>query len=416
MPPPRGSSPRSRRRGSRPRRSRSPGGRRNPELRRGRAGPLARPTATTRPSSTSTSPGTISPAHQGGFDPEPHWPRRLPNRAFRGLEPRAGVLRIDAGQQRDERDPRVAGRGLQRLVHRSPPTRRWRSRRCAGHVRGASRSPARLRPSGRRTCGRAGSSSRSRSCSGRASARYRPSAASSLRAPRARPRPPLRARPERAARLSRALVTATPRAPAPRATSSAASTNGVAPLALTATTQSSGRRVSPRQCVRRRRTIVLVRVLVGDDGEDLAGWRAERGAALGRVERGQGSRRAGAGVDEPAAALHALDDRVDRSGERVSCLGDRARNRGVLVVEEPHEVARRAEVEVGEIRARSFGRRGLRPTRERRTHRVPDERRVGRRERASCGRRPRTPTSRGRRRLPRALPRSQLRDRGCPRA
>ena len=49
-----------------------------------------------------------------------------------------------------------------------------------------------------------------------------------------------------AAWLSRALATATPSAPASRATSSAASTNGVEPLALTATTQSSGRRGSPR--------------------------------------------------------------------------------------------------------------------------------------------------------------------------
>ena len=135
------------------------------------------------------------------------------------------------------------------------------------------------------------------------------------------------------------------------------------------------------QCVRRRRTIVLVRVLVGDDGEDLAGWRAESGAALGGVERGQGSRTAGARIDEAAASAHALDDRVDRGGERVSRLGDCGRNRGVFLVEETDEIARRAEVEVGEVRARSLGRRGLGPTREGGTHRIPDERRVRCRER-----------------------------------
>ena len=48
-----------------------------------------------------------------------------------------------------------------------------------------------------------------------------------------------------AALLPRTLATATRSAPASRATSSAASTNGVEPLALTATTQSSGWRASP---------------------------------------------------------------------------------------------------------------------------------------------------------------------------
>ena len=70
----------------------------------------------------------------------------------------------------------------------------------------------------------------------------------------------------------------------------------------------------PAQCVRRRSTIVLVRILLGDDGENLTRWRAEGGAALGGVERGECSRRAGAGVDQPAAAAHALDDCVDRGG------------------------------------------------------------------------------------------------------
>ena len=83
--------------------------------------------------------------------------------------------------------------------------------------------------------------------------------------------------------------------------------------------------------------------------------------------------------------------------ERVAGLGDRSRNGRVLLVQQADELSRRAQVEVGEVGARRLGRRHLRPSRQRRAHRLPDERRVGRRRATSCARRPRSPTSRGRR-------------------
>ena len=81
---------------------------------------------------------------------------------------------------------------------------------------------------------------------------------------------------------------------------------GVEPLALTATTASFGPTASARD-VRVAALGVVLRVLAvaGDDRDDLAGRRAERRPDLGRVERGEAAGRAGAGVDEPAAARRA---------------------------------------------------------------------------------------------------------------
>ena len=79
---------------------------------------------------------------------------------------------------------------------------------------------------------------------------------------------------------------------------------------------------------------------------------AERRAALGRVDHREPAGAAGADVDQPAAALQALDDRVDRGGERRRGGADRGRDPCVLVVDQLDELDRREQVDVRVARVR----------------------------------------------------------------
>ena len=118
---------------------------------------------------------------------------------------------------------------------------------------------------------------------------------------------------------------------APRA--SAASVNGVDPLALTADDRvlgADGERADLR--VAALGVVLRVLAVAGDDRDDLAGRRAERRPELGRIERGEPPRRAGADVDEPSARREARDDRIDRSRELVARSGNRGRHRRVVDV------------------------------------------------------------------------------------
>ena len=84
-----------------------------------------------------------------------------------------------------------------------------------------------------------------------------------------------------------------------------------------------------------------------DDRQDPAVGQAERRPALGRVDEREPAGRAGADVDQPAAAGHALDDRLDRRRERGGGLADGGRDARVLVVDELDELEGRAQVDVG---------------------------------------------------------------------
>jgi hypothetical protein len=100
--------------------------------------------------------------------------------------------------------------------------------------------------------------------------------------------------------------------------------------------------------------------------------------ARGRGARGRAPRRPGADVDEPSAGLEALDDRVDRRTDRIGATCGRIRNCAVLVVDQVHELRRRAEIEVVQLDTVPLRRSDS--TRQRLRHRLPNERRVGRRE------------------------------------
>ena len=81
----------------------------------------------------------------------------------------------------------------------------------------------------------------------------------------------------------------------------------------------------------------------GDDG---ALAEAERRSALGGVDRREPPGGAGADVDEPSAAAETLCDRVDRGTERRCRRTNHTRHGRVLVIDELHELLRRAQVEV----------------------------------------------------------------------
>ena len=178
-------------------------------------------------------------ADERGLDAEPHGSSARLIVAVRRGEPRPRRLGVDPGEERDDRDLRVAVRGAQRLV--DPLGRRAGRESARSAARGprASRSPDRRRPSGSRRSCRSGSSRSSRSCSARASGSSPPSAASSRRGSRRR-----RERRSRAGRSARARSRGRRRgrrsAPRPRRPrSSAPTTYGVRPLALIATTASA---------------------------------------------------------------------------------------------------------------------------------------------------------------------------------
>ena len=84
----------------------------------------------------------------------------------------------------------------------------------------------------------------------------------------------------------------------------------------------------------------------GDDRDDLAGRGGEGSFAFLGVELRDAAGRAGAHVGEPAAGLEPRNDPVDRRRELVRHRGHGARNRRVLVVHELHELRGRARVVV----------------------------------------------------------------------
>ena len=78
--------------------------------------------------------------------------------------------------------------------------------------------------------------------------------------------------------------------------------------------------------------------LAGDDRSHPAGRKRERRLALGRIERRDRARGAGADVEQPAAAFEALDDGVDRAGDLVGRRAHGRRHRLVLVVHQLDEL------------------------------------------------------------------------------
>ena len=110
----------------------------------------------------------------------------------------------------------------------------------------------------------------------------------------------------------------------PGLATSAPTTYGVLPLALNPTTASSGPTPSSADlaatfvlvvlCVllRRRRA----RRAACDQRHDEPGRNGERRLALGRIDEREPARRSGPDVDEPAACLEPLGDRVDRRRDR----------------------------------------------------------------------------------------------------
>ena len=241
-----------------------------------------------------------------------------PDDAAGRIEPRPRVRCVEAGEQRDDRDLRRRRPTTRARRRPLPRRRRSRSRRRGERGCGASRCSRRRRPSGcRRSC-RGAPSPRSRSCSARASGPCRPSSASSPRSPRARRRRRPRGRRAGRARDSWAQTTATVSAPAcarrargadhvgrraarrqQRRRRRARSTPAAATSAAPAASSSSAASCATASAV----------APAGDQRDHLLGRDAERRPALGRVDERQPAGRAGADVDEPAAALEPLDDR-----------------------------------------------------------------------------------------------------------
>src|SRR5690606_9992308 len=75
-----------------------------------------------------------------------------------------------------------------------------------------------------------------------------------------------------------------------------------------------------------------------DEADDLAGAGVEGRRALGRVQDAEPPGGAGARVDEPAAAGHAVGDGVDGGGDLRQPPGDGGGDGGVLRVHQPRDV------------------------------------------------------------------------------
>ena len=108
--------------------------------------------------------------------------------------------------------------------------------------------------------------------------------------------------------------------------------------------------------VARSRDLVVLGRLLGDrergdaaghEDDHLLGRDAERRPALGGIDRREPSGGAGADVDQPAAALEPLGDRIDRGRERAGGAAHGCRHARVLLVDQLDEVERRAQIEVG---------------------------------------------------------------------
>ena len=127
------------------------------------------------------------------------------------------------------------------------------------------------------------------------------------------------------------------------------------PLAESATTASDGPDPGGGDVLGPFQAVVLCRLLrhrvgvraAGDDRQDPAVCQAERRAALGRVDERQPAGRAGADVDQAAAADDSLDDCLDCSGECGSGLAHGGSNTCVLVVDQLDELDRREQVDIG---------------------------------------------------------------------
>ena len=85
----------------------------------------------------------------------------------------------------------------------------------------------------------------------------------------------------------------------------------------------------------------------GKKGDYPTGRDRERRLALDGVDEREPSRRPGSDVDDPAAGLEPGGDRVDRAHQRVVGPGDGGGHGCVGLVHERDELGRRAEVEVG---------------------------------------------------------------------
>ena len=113
-------------------------------------------------------------------------------------------------------------------------------------------------------------------------------------------------------------------APAPRAASSAATTYGVRPLALSPTTASRGVDAQRMDGGGAGVPVVLCLLLrgrgrgraAGDQGDDAPGGTANVGLALGGVDDSEPAGRPRADVDEAAARCEPLGNCVDRRGDR----------------------------------------------------------------------------------------------------
>ena len=73
---------------------------------------------------------------------------------------------------------------------------------------------------------------------------------------------------------------------------------------------------------------------------------AVRRRQFGGVEHGDPSARSGAGVEEPAAVRHAIGDLIDGVRDAVGLRGNGAGDERVLLLNDPHDLARRSQVDV----------------------------------------------------------------------
>ena len=296
----------------------------------GRGDPAARagasPTAATTPSAISTSPADSVAVDDRGLDAEPHSSsaaarRRRPPRAARAPRRRRGRRAARRSRPSPRRRRRGARRRPRRRRRRSPA----RPRAAPGAELRVARDdvdhqvPVRLAEADHRA--------RSRSCSGRASAPCRPSSASSRRSP-----PGRRRRRPRGRRAPRAASLGARR----RATTSAPAARGRRPPRRACTACRRSRRGGrPRRArghagggdvARARLGVVLRRLLrlasAAAPPATIATTRPGGTPNVGPHSAASTSARrpgrAGADVDEPAAALEPRRDRVDRGGERAA--------------------------------------------------------------------------------------------------
>src|SRR5690606_12543734 len=76
-------------------------------------------------------------------------------------------------------------------------------------------------------------------------------------------------------------------------------------------------------------------VAAGDQANDQLRWRVERRRTLRCVEDTEPAGGAGSDIDEATAPLDALDDAIDRAGDRGNLTGDSRRDARVLRVDDP---------------------------------------------------------------------------------